>query len=238
MSRLESFVLPFLQASPAAWIQALFTLTSCFILAITVVPAAERKLLLNYGPRRGHSAATTTAGTATELHQKDGNALVNAVLHKLTALGQVPHSWFFTYYAFYLVCAGFWAVQYLQDGSNLLQSLAGRQQAEIARGSPTMSGSQVVIVWSMMQLQAMRRLYECFAVMKPSKSTMWFVHWVLGLGFYLGVSMAIWVEGSGTWSAQRLSIELKGCLLKCVWQGPSCTTNCRSQVTARRQVQR
>lgn len=202
MPSLESLT-SLLPASPAPWIQSLFILASCFVVSITVVPAAERKLLLNYGPRRAHRATPPTAAAGDSdasgrqrMGERDGGegALFKAV-RKLTSLGQIPHSWFFTYYAVYLACAHFWAVQYYQQDDNRLRSLA-RRQVQVTAGSPTMAGGQVVFVWCMMLLQAWRRLYECFAVMKPSKSTMWFVHWVMGLGFYLGVSVAIWIEGS------------------------------------------
>lgn len=49
----------------------------------------------------------------------------------------------------------------------------------------------------MVLMQAGRRVYEHAAMIKPSRSTMWWVHWVLGLGFYSFLSVAVWVEGSG-----------------------------------------
>lgn len=197
-----------LPASPAVSVQALFILTVSFLSSITLAPAAERKLLLSYGPRRGDNSATsspTAAGTDSK-DEQDGGLL--KTVRTITSLGQIPHGWFFTYYTMYLACAGFWAVQYcFGDGNDndLLRSLA-RRQVEADPGTPMMTGGQVVLVWGLMLLQAGRRLYECFAVMKPSRSTMWFVHWVVGLGFYMGVSVAIWIEGSGkSMSACRLS---------------------------------
>lgn len=197
MTTWETFNSSLLDLSPAHWVQALFILTSCSVLAIAAAPAAERKLLLNYGARRSHDARSTD--DRTRAAQVDpGDSLVQAV-GKLTSVGQVPHAWFFTYYVFYILCAESWAAQYFLSSPNLLDYLASRQVL-LAPDAPSMTESQVVIVWVMMFLQAGRRLYECFVVMKPSKSTMWFVHWVLGLGYYLGVSVAVWVEGSGMWS--------------------------------------
>lgn len=190
------------KTSPAQWTQACFTLASCLILSITIAPAAARSLLLNYGARRDYDAPneehnkTTAPKAEVSSPPPQEDSLVQAV-KKITSLGQVPHAWFFTYYAFYILCAEVWAVQYFLYGPNLLEVLTMRQ-VEVAPDAPTMEGSQVVLVWVMMFVQAWRRLYECFAVMQPSTSTMWFVHWVVGLGFYLGVSVAIWVEGSGT----------------------------------------
>lgn len=193
---LETLSSSLLSLSPAHWVQTLFILTSCSVLAITVAPAAERKLLLNYGARRSHDGPTTKDRDKVAA-EKNGaeDALVQAV-SKLTSLGQVPHSWFFTYYVFYILCAEAWAVQYFMDGPHLLGFFASRQ-CETTPNTPTVTGSQIVMLWIMMFVQASRRLYECFVVMRPSKSTMWFVHWVLGLGFYFGVSVAIWIEGSG-----------------------------------------
>lgn len=192
---LEKLTSSLLSLSPAQWVQTLFILTSCSVLAITVAPAAERKLLLNYGARRSHDGPTTKDKTTVAKDEPE-DSLFQAVT-KLTSLGQVPHSWFFTYYVFYILCAEAWAVQYFMDGPYLLGLLASRQ-VETTPNAPTVTGSQIIILWTMMFVQAARRLYECFVVMKPSKSTMWFVHWVLGLGYYFGVSVAIWIEGSGT----------------------------------------
>lgn len=195
MTVLETFTTSLMDSSPAHWVQTLFILASCFILTITVAPAAERKLLLNYGARRSHDD-TATGGRISFAKDETKDSPIQTV-RKLTSFGQVPHSWFFTYYVFYIFCAEAWAVQYFLDGPNLLGFLANRQ-VTFAPDAPAMSGSQISIIWVMMFLQAGRRLCECFVVMKPSKSTMWFVHWVVGLGYYLGVSVAIWVEGSGT----------------------------------------
>lgn len=202
MTTWHSAVSSLARSPPSQWVQVLFVLTAGFLLAICVAPAAERKLLLNYGARRNHNAPAAAkaednkAAAAPKTKQQEEDSLVQA-LRKLTSLGQVPHSFFFTYYAFYILWAEAWAVQYFLDGPNLLGFLTRRQVA-LAPDAPAMAGSQVVVLWAMMFLQAGRRLYECFAVMKPSKSTMWFTHWFLGLGYYFGVSVAIWVEGSGT----------------------------------------
>ena len=54
---------------------------------------------------------------------------------------------------------------------------------------------QVMLAWAMLTVQGSRRLYECLAFSQPSKSQMWVGHWVLGIGFYIGTSVAIWIEG-------------------------------------------
>ncbi|KAI4236730.1 MAG: hypothetical protein L6R40_006074 [Gallowayella cf. fulva] len=48
----------------------------------------------------------------------------------------------------------------------------------------------------MMAVQGVRRLAESIMSGKSSTSKMWFVHWVLGIAFYLAVNVAVWVEGA------------------------------------------
>lgn len=60
-----------------------------------------------------------------------------------------------------------------------------------------MSVHQVVTCWVLMMIQGCRRLYECLVFSKPSSSQMWFVHWLLGVAFYLAATIAIWIEGTG-----------------------------------------
>lgn len=181
----------FLAVSPARWCQICFTLASCAVLAVAAAPSAERKLLVNYGAR-AHDSTATAAATNNPAEDED-DAFLWAV-RKLTSLGQVPHSWFFTFYLVYIQCALFWAVQYISGGL-VLRYIA---QWQIECGPPTSMGvNQMAIAWCLMLFQAARRLYESWAFAKPSKSTMWFVHWLLGQFFYLGISVAVWIEGSG-----------------------------------------
>lgn len=58
---------------------------------------------------------------------------------------------------------------------------------------------QVVVTWLLMFAQGSRRLYECLAISSPSTSKMWFGHWALGLLFYIGTGLAVWIEGAGKW---------------------------------------
>lgn len=179
--------------SPAHLCQASFALASCAVLAVAVTPSRERRLLVNYGARsQGEPMAYTAAATATAARLKDDDVLLRSV-RTITSVGQVPHMWFFTFYATYILCAVFWAGQYLLDGS-ILRSVAGRQ-ADL--DPPRATNGHVAVAWCLMLLQAARRLYESWAFAKPSKSTMWIVHWLLGQLFYVGISVAIWVEGSG-----------------------------------------
>lgn len=111
----------------------------------------------------------------------------------LTSWGQIPHSWFIAFYTTSFACSVFWLIQYLTDG-RVLAFISSRQVKE---SGPSMTLGQVILVWALMLLQASRRIYEHLAVIKPSSSTMWIVHWLLGVCFYLCVSVSVWIEGSG-----------------------------------------
>lgn len=175
--------------SPAHFCQACFTLASCAVLAVAITPTRERKLLVNYGAR---SEGQPTPDNAAAGRGNDNDDVLLRSVRKLTSLGQVPHMCFFTFYATYILCAVFWACQYFLGGS-IMSSMA-RRQVELAPSRPNIG--HVAVAWCLMLLQAARRLYESWAFAKPSKSTMWIVHWLLGQLFYVGISVAIWIEGS------------------------------------------
>lgn len=60
-----------------------------------------------------------------------------------------------------------------------------------------MGVEQVLLAWGMLTVQGARRLYECWAVMRPSASQMLGAHWILSLLVYLAMGMSVWIEGSG-----------------------------------------
>ncbi|KAK4216108.1 hypothetical protein QBC37DRAFT_417778 [Rhypophila decipiens] len=140
------------------------------------------------------------------------NAFVS-LISLVTSYGQVPHSWFAAFYIVSVGCSLFWASQYVlyvrnkgDDGAFLNSALGLIAAKQVASSSTTDSSGglmminhvQLAVAWSMMFLQGSRRVYEHMVIMRPSKSTMWFVHWVLGLGFYMVTNVAVWVEGSET----------------------------------------
>ena len=59
-----------------------------------------------------------------------------------------------------------------------------------------MSTNKTALVWALMLIQGIRRLFECVVFAKRSSSQMWVGHWILGLVFYACMSVAVWVEGS------------------------------------------
>ena len=60
-----------------------------------------------------------------------------------------------------------------------------------------MTVDQVVLTWSLVTIQGVRRLLETSLLLKSSGSKMWFVHWLLGIAFYLALGVSCWIEGAG-----------------------------------------
>ena len=197
--------------SPARWCQAFYVLSAAGVLVTAAAPREARALLADYGARKaagvviagegGHRGSGGKNGNGNgkemekEREKERGKDWLVKLVARATSWGQVPHSWFSAFYGLSVACSVFWLVQYLADG-NVIRWIAFRQAG--AADEPSTTLVQVAVAWVMLFLQAVRRIYEHLAIVGPSKSTMWFVHWLLGLGFYLVLSLAVWVEGSST----------------------------------------
>lgn len=177
---------------PAQWCQIFFGLSTAVVLAIQVVPKTTQRLLLDYGAR-SPANATDTDDRTKGVTVPNGLDFFTQAAKAVTSFGQIPHAWFMHFYVASVAGSAFWAWQYIQSGSAM--AVISAQQA--ASGGPFVSFEQTVLVWTLMALQGTRRLYECLFVMRPGSSKMWFVHWLLGLGFYLCMSVSVWVDGSG-----------------------------------------
>ncbi|KAL2271649.1 hypothetical protein VTJ83DRAFT_1020 [Remersonia thermophila] len=184
--------------TPAQWCQAFFLLAAGGVLAVAAAPRDARALLIDYGARKADQGRQTqTQQPSAGARGAQGRNRLLSLLDTLTAWTQVPHSWFGTFYILSAACSIFWLAQFLFDGA-LLRRIASRQADAIqAQHASSPTARQVALGWVMMFAQAARRIYEQAAVVKPSRtSRMWVVHWLLGLGFYLAMSVAIWVDGS------------------------------------------
>lgn len=237
-----------LSVTPSQWCQAYYLFAAGAVVAVAAMPKEVRRLLVDYGARKSKAAevsqfsSQSQSGSGSEGKGKgkndndasgeakargkvdrnggdggEGNWLLS-LINTLTSYGQVPHSWFITFYVASVACSLLWLWQFAVDGG-LLRAVASSQvtqaQAFPAKGGRGGGGGetsdssvtigQVGLAWTMMFLQGSRRLYEDSLVHGKSKSTMWIVHWVLGLSYYLFTSVAVWVEGSGKVSMVALS---------------------------------
>lgn len=185
------------QYPPTLLCQSCFIFATVAVLTVAATPASTRRLLTQYGAR---SATKPSKGRQDDESQGDAFA---RFLDWATSFGQVPHSWFIHFYILSVLSSIFWAWQYYVDGS-VLDFLA-RSQAASAGDAMTMN--QVALTWLLMGLQGTRRLYEYLFVTKPSSSTMWIVHWLLGSAYYVGVGVAVWIEGSSRCSDRPIQVH-------------------------------
>lgn len=126
------------------------------------------------------------------------NSAIGQFLKLLDRLAsfQVPHGSFRHFYIVSILSSLFWGSQILSQ-SSLLRTLC--QVTKLEDGSnESMSMNQIGLAWSFLVLQGARRLLESYLITPSSASRMWFVHWVLGMVFYLAIGVAIWIEGAGT----------------------------------------
>ncbi|KAI7181906.1 hypothetical protein KC316_g9056 [Hortaea werneckii] len=129
------------------------------------------------------------------------------------AAWKVPHSWFTSFYAISIFWSLFWAVQFACKGwvFRLLVDWQLHDYADQDEGQGrtvySMTLRQVLLAWGMVFVQGCRRFWECLALpQSPSKSQMWIGHWVLGIGFYTGLSVAVWVEGAPILASHTFSL--------------------------------
>jgi 3-oxo-5-alpha-steroid 4-dehydrogenase 3 len=162
--------------TPAEACQAFYIFASASILGINVLPADLRSALMDYGARLQDSSKKTPGKLAW-----------------IPGLLRVPHSWFLHYYILSLACSAFWAWQYLTRGSVMEWLVKG----QVRDGRESVELLQVFVAWGLMTLQGLRRLYESFFVTKPGPSPMSSIHWIVGLVYYLDMSISVWIEGSG-----------------------------------------
>jgi len=174
--------------SPAQWCQIFFFAVGLFLVSVHLVgPVSLRFNWLGYGPR---NEGADGAG--------DQPAAIETWLDKFAVAvrsgASVPHSWFTHFYYTSVALSAFWAFQLSSRGGAAMYLI--RWQAD--SGGPSMTVTQVALLWGMMLFQGLRRLIECWVAMKLSaKSTMWVLYWIVAEAFYLCMSISVWIEGSG-----------------------------------------
>ena len=155
-----------------------------------------RSRFITYGAR----ATPSTGPRAKDSNSSSSNAnpsLITRALDSLASL-QVPHSYFTQFYVVSILSSLFWVTQLLLRGF-VFQAVSARISPDHLQNS--MSVNQVLLCWALMTVHSSRRLAESFIFSKPSTSRMFFVHWLLGIAFYLAATVAIWIEGAGRFTA-------------------------------------
>ncbi|RMX72019.1 hypothetical protein D0869_15042 [Hortaea werneckii] len=204
----------------ATSIRLTYTIASILVLTVYLLPSLRSRFLA-YGPRTASpsSSSPPSSGTTSAEREKAAAARANQNPSPVTSLldrlaeWKVPHSWFTSFYAVSIFWSLFWAVQFACKGW-VLRVLVdwqlhhhAHQDEWQSRMVYSMTLRQVFLAWGMVFVQGCRRFWECLALpQSPSKSQMWIGHWVLGIGFYTGLSVAVWVEGAPLLASHTFSL--------------------------------
>lgn len=161
-------------------IRAFYIFASYAILIVRFIPDLNRRFL-DYGPRAANTEKKASVDSSLPRWVRIQFDPVLDWLAEMT----VPHSWFTHFYVCSSICSAFWLYN-LQFPRIVLQNMS-RQAIASQQGRTT---------WCMvlLQIQSLRRLYECLFVSKASKSRMWIGHYLIGLAFYLVTNIAVWIE--------------------------------------------
>lgn len=183
---------------PSLVLQVFFILSASTIILLNSIPAVRSRCVA-YGSR---AIPFENSDLAASRHKTNGSAekravnttkTLDKVLGYLDAI-QVPHEWFRHFYIVSALSSLFWGVQVLARGSVLQTICRDYRPGAQVQG---MTVDQVVLTWLLVTAQGVRRLLETSFLGRSSASKMWFVHWLLGIAFYLALGVACWIEGAG-----------------------------------------
>ncbi|ODQ50796.1 hypothetical protein SAICODRAFT_96256 [Saitoella complicata NRRL Y-17804] len=164
-------------------LRAYFLLTSCSVLLAYVTPSL-RASFIPYG-KTLTSSAKNKSGTGSQAREQKKDSLLD-----WAASWTVPKKFFKHFYVLSTFVSIGWAWVIIE------------RRWRDAPISPwlstwrTQSSLEVALTWAMMLIQGVRRLCECFFVERPTQARMWIGHYVVGLGFYSAMSLAVWIEGA------------------------------------------
>jgi len=166
-------------------LQGFFLLAASTIVFVNAIEALQSRFLA-YGAR----------ASIQEPRPLEQQRWLMSMLDRLARL-RVPHKWFIHFYIVSVLSSVFWLQQLLTRGVGF-QLIGSRMKT--TQNSHSMSFNQVFLCSALLMAQGARRLMESISLAKPSQSRMWFVHWLLGIGFYIAMGVGVWIEGRGTLS--------------------------------------
>jgi 3-oxo-5-alpha-steroid 4-dehydrogenase 3 len=121
----------------------------------------------------------------------DNKHLVTRLLDWIASI-TVPHSWFIHFYLLAGSLTLFWAFEISTKRFGLFDSIASSANLSY---TTSMTRNQTVLVFGLFSAHVLRRLVEQSSA-PASSSRMSILHWMMGLSFYLFMSIAIWIERS------------------------------------------
>jgi len=177
---------------PALLCKIFFNLGTAVNLGGTLIPSF-RTQIMNYGSRNTSPSLQAISPRPQSFH---------STMFDLVASAQVPHTWFIHYYIVSVLSSLFWGFQLFTRGT-VFQFMSSYTQ----QSTSSMTVNQVVLAWIFMTLQGVRRLFECSTLTKPSQAKMWIGIWAIGMIYYVFMGIAVWIEGSGTYSIIRAGFQ-------------------------------
>lgn len=167
----------------ALWsVRSFYIFASYAIIIVRFIPDLQYRFL-DYGARSSEKRKdhTTRSSALPRWLQLQLDPLLD-VATDVT----VPHSWFYHFYLVSSICTAIWSGIIIRGYEPQLLS------PKWSLSHPWEARTKLCML--LMQVQGLRRLYECLFMSKPSKSRMWIGHYVIGIAFYLVTNVAIWLE--------------------------------------------
>lgn len=166
------------------------------ILAASSIPTL-RERFISYGARGVSSESPDAAKSQTTR-----NSWVRSLLDRIAAWN-VAHGFFLHFYIVSVLSSVLWAIQLATRGRLFVAVVSRLDDTRLT--APSMSVNQIVLCWTLLAAQGLRRLFECMTLAKKSaQSKMWFGHYIFGLAYYITTGIAIWIEGSGASEQNKL----------------------------------
>ena len=178
------------EITPPRLAQAFFIGAASAVVVVYTIPALRARFL-TYGPRATVGQFTVDRKPLGQARDTKG-ASIDTLLDYL-ASWRVPHAYFLHFYIVSVLSSISWAYQLLVPGSSMKVWL---ENTSTKRGC-SMTAQQILLTWSMMAFQGLRRLGESILFARPTTSKMSFLHWLVGIAFYLVMGVAVWSEGAG-----------------------------------------
>lgn len=166
-------------------VRAFYIFAAYAIIIVRFVPDL-RDRFLDYGARSNANTSTSEpVATKETFLPRWFRIQFDPVLDWLAEM-TVPHSWFYHFYMCSTICSAIWIYVYSQ---RFLHDSTGLDLRAVTNWN-----YRAFLALLLMQTQGLRRLYECLAIAKSSRSRMWVGHYFIGIAFYLVTNIAIWLE--------------------------------------------
>ncbi len=199
---LEASYLMYTQYYPTdaiAILRCAYLIAAAAIVLVAISPPL-RDRFLSYGARTSEtplSSAEKEKQALQSKQKKPSRTILTSLLDELQQW-QVPHDWFWTFYALSVTLSAFWP----GEAMFLHGPVYGLIRDSAGPLATSMTFEQLKVTWVMLLVQGGRRLYESLIFVEWEEfgtdkimSKMWGGHWAMGLAFYIATSVAFWIEG-------------------------------------------